>query len=73
VAKTDVEKIGKETMIYFVEKEDGHSIYRKITINKYGVIDHWPKGFFDEGEDIATMTMRAGLEKKRREQKNSKG
>lgn len=67
VAKTDDEKISNDTMIYFVEKEDGHSVYRSITINKYGVIDDWPKGFFDEGEDIATMTMRASIEKRKRE------
>ncbi len=73
VAKTDDEKIAKETMIYFVEKEDGHSIYRDITINRYGVIDKWPKGFFDEGEDLATMIMKAGMEKKRRELEAKKG
>jgi predicted ATPase len=73
VAKTDDEKIAKETMIYFVEKEDGDSIYRDITINRYGVIDKWPKGFFDEGEDLATMIMKAGMEKKRRELEAKKG
>lgn len=73
VAKSDDDKIAKDTMIYFVEKEDGHSIYRNITINKYGVIDDWPKGFFDEGEDIAAMTLRASMEKKKRELKEKKG
>lgn len=68
VAKTSDEKISQDTMIYFVEKEEGHSIYRNITINKYGVIDDWPKGFFDESEDIASMTLRAGMEKRKREQ-----
>ena len=67
VAKSVDEKVANDTMIYFVEKEDGHSIYRPITINKYGVIDDWPKGFFDESEDIATMIMRAGMEKRRGE------
>ena len=73
VAKTDDEKICQDTMIYFVEREDGHSIYRPITINKYGVIPDWPKGFFDESEDIATMIMRAGMEKRKREQDELKG
>jgi len=73
VAKTDDEKIANDTMIYFVEKEDGHSIYRSITINKYGVIDDWPKGFFDESEDIANMTLRAGMEKRKRELRDLKG
>lgn len=65
VAESDEEKIAQETMIYFVEREKGHSIYRSITINKYGVIPDWPKGFFDESEDIATMIVKAGMEKKK--------
>lgn len=67
VATTDDDSIAKDTMIYFVEKEDGHSIYRSITINKYGVIEDWPKGFFDESEDIANMTLKAGLKKRKHE------
>lgn len=67
VAITDDEKIAQDTMIYFVEKEDGHSIYRDITINKYGVIEDWPKGFFDESEEIANKTLKAGMEKRKRE------
>ena len=67
VAITDDESISKDTMIYFVEKEGGHSIYRGITINKYGVIDDWPKGFFDESEEIAAQTLKAGMEKRKRE------
>ena len=67
MAKSNEDKIAQDTMIYFVEKEDGHSIYRPITINKYGVIEDWPKGFFDESEDIASMTLRAGMEKRKRE------
>jgi hypothetical protein len=31
------------------------------------VIEDWPKGFFDESEDIASMTLRAGMEKRKRE------
>jgi len=68
VAKSNDDKIARDTMIYFVEKENGHSIYRSITINKYGVIEDWPKGFFDESEDIASMTLRAGMEKRKRGQ-----
>ena len=72
VAKSDDEIIAKDTMIYFVEKEDGHSIYRSVTINKYGVIDDWPKGFFDESEEIAAKTLKAGMEKRKRELKATK-
>lgn len=73
VAKTEDDKIANDTMIYFVEKEEGHSVYRSITINKYGVIDDWPKGFFDESEGIANMTLKAGMEKRKREIETKRG
>ena len=68
VAKSKEPKIANDTMIYFVEKDknDGSSMYRKITINPYGKIDYWPDGFFDEGEELASQIVEAAFEKKRR-------
>ena len=71
VAKSDDRKIAEDTLIYFVEKEAGHSVYREITINKYGVIEEWPKGFFDEGERLAASIVRAAMEKKEKEEEDS--
>lgn len=68
VAKSESSKVAKDTMIYFVEKESGHSKYRPVTINKYGVIEDWPEGFFDESEKIAAEILRAGMEKKAQEE-----
>lgn len=72
VAITNESKISDQTMIYFVEKDQdyGFSKYRQITINPYGVIEQWPEGFFDEGEDLATKIVKAGMEKRRRELQN---
>jgi len=69
VAKSEDTQVSDDTMIYFVEKdkETGASTYRKITINPYGKIDHWPEGFFDEGEDLSSQIVEAALEKKRKE------
>ena len=71
VAKSDDRKIADDTLIYFVEKEAGHSVYREITINKYGVIEEWPKGFFDEGERLAASIVRAAMEKKEKQEEDS--
>lgn len=67
VAVFDDSKVADDTMIYFVEKDGGHSKYRPVTINKYGVIEEWPDGFFDESEKIAADILRAGMEKKMKE------
>ena len=66
VAISDDSKIAKETMIYFVEKDKqtGCSKYREVTINKYGVIEDWPDGFFDESQKQSEAILKAGMEKK---------
>lgn len=69
VAKSDNDKISNESIIYFVEKENGQSIYRPIKINRYGVIEEWPKGFFDESESIASEILKAGMTKRKNERK----
>ena len=70
VAKTEDSSIAEDTIIYFVEKKEGCSNYRKVIINPYGVIERWPDGFFDESEDLASMIVKAGIEKKRRMMQN---
>ena len=69
VAKSDDSSIADNTMMYFVEKEKktGASNYRPVTINKYGVIEDWPDGFFDESEKMAIEILRAGTAKKAQE------
>lgn len=67
VAKSENSKVADDTMIYFVEKEDGHSKYRPVTINKYGVIEDWPDGFFDESSKIAEAILEAGMKKRMEE------
>lgn len=67
VALSEDTKIADDTMIYFVQKEGGHSQYRPVTINKYGVIEEWPDGFFDESENLAQDVLKAGVMKRRKE------
>ncbi len=67
VAISNSTEVADNTMIYFVEKENGHSKYRPVSINKYGVIEDWPDGFFDENEKTAREILSAGMAKKMRE------
>ena len=64
--------ISSNVALFFVEKEKERSIYRRIRINEYGVIQDWPSGFFDESEDIAEKILKAGMEKKRKQDKENK-
>lgn len=57
------DNIQNDVMIYFVEQEDGKSIYRSIQINEFGVIEDWPKGFFDEHEKTSSAILKAARQK----------
>lgn len=61
--------ISRNVIMYFVEQEDGRSSYSPVKINSYGVIEEWPKGFFDESEENAAAILKAALEKRKKERK----
>lgn len=64
------DKILDNILMYFVEKEHNESVYRQIKINKYGVIEDWPAGFFDENKKKASEILMAGMRKRKREEAN---
>ncbi|WHY94684.1 DUF3696 domain-containing protein [Neobacillus cucumis] len=68
-AISETDEIANDVMMYFVEKENGKSLYRPVRINRYGVIEEWPKGFFDENEENAAAILRAAMKKKKKESK----
>jgi predicted ATPase len=72
-AKAAGDEIAEAVVIYFVENERGVSNYRPLHINRYGVIDDWPKGFFDEAEETATALIQAGMQKRSKESQGKNG
>lgn len=55
----------KALRIYFAEIGPEGSSFHEVHMDKYGAIDDWPDGFFDEGERLASDIARAGLAKSR--------
>lgn len=71
-AISEGEQIPKNVIIYFVEKQGEKSKYRPVRINDFGVIEDWPKGFFDESEQNSRAIIKAAMEKRKRNlQKNN--
>lgn len=69
-AASSSKQICSDTILYFVEKANGQSKYSEIRINEFGAIPSWPKGFFDEGEEMAAAILKASIEKRRKAYKN---
>jgi predicted ATPase len=59
-----------QVKIFFAEKIDGISTFKDIKINKYAKLSEWPKGFFDESQDVIGKIMDAVVKKIEKEEKN---
>ncbi len=58
-------EIADNVMIYFTEKDSNHTKYEPIKINQFGGVSSWPKGFFDESEEIARQILKRALNKRK--------
>jgi predicted ATPase len=61
--------IAASSIIYFVEKHQSKSSYRRVSIDQLGGLDNWPVGFFDEGELATTALLKQSLKKRKESQK----
>ena len=75
VAEDETDTLADDIQIYFTEREDGQSLFRRVDMNAYGAVIEWPKGFFDEGPNEAQMIMEAAMRKRRKakEKQRSQG
>ncbi len=57
--------------LYFVERRDEKSAYRKVEVNEYGAIEDWPEGFFDQSPRESEKILRAALLKRKSAKRNA--
>lgn len=67
VAAAQSEALEANIKMYFVEKIGDHSSFRPVVVNKYGAIQDWPEGFFDQSQREAEEILKAAMTKKRQE------
>ena len=63
VAEGDL--VASQVGILFFENEAGTTKVRNVQMNEYGYIGEWPKGFFDEGDELAAAILQAGMLKRK--------
>ncbi|MGE3275696.1 MAG: DUF3696 domain-containing protein [Vicinamibacterales bacterium] len=52
--------------VHFVERVGGRSRFRVVDINRFGAIQDWPEGFFDQGPGEAERILKAGMARRSR-------
>ena len=65
VARSENEELCKDISLFFFETDNGATKVRKVEMDKYGYIGDWPKGFFDEGEELASSILKAAVKKRK--------
>ncbi len=65
IAQDYTDETGKLVNVQFVEQDRGEgAVLTSVSINPYGSIENWPRGFFDESD--ATSIIEAGMMKRMR-------
>lgn len=65
IAQDYTDETGKLVNVQFVEQDRGEgAVLASVSINPYGSIENWPRGFFDESD--ATSIIEAGMMKRMR-------
>lgn len=61
IAQAPTNELLNNTAIHFVERRDGKTAFRRLTLGASGAIQDWPDGFFDQSQMEAERLLRASL------------
>ena len=67
LAEAQSDDILSKVRLFFSEKIDSVSRFREVTVNKYGAITDWPRGFFDQAQQEAQVIIEASMRKRSEE------
>jgi len=67
IAEDETGEILSTIAVYFVEQKDDASTYRRVAVNRFGGIDDWPAGFFQQAAEESRRILQAGLDKRLRD------
>jgi AAA15 family ATPase/GTPase len=64
--------INDKVAIYFAEKHNGASEFKRIKLNEFSVMSEWPEGFFEESISLAEEIFREARRKDQEWRENNK-
>ncbi|HOC43884.1 MAG TPA: AAA family ATPase [Thermoanaerobaculales bacterium] len=64
IAEDPGDELVERVAIVLAERDAGGTRFRRLPTNRYGGLDEWPEGFFDEGALDSRELLRAGLRKR---------
>lgn len=70
VAEDQTNSLSSKASIYFVERFNGKSSFKKLDLNHYGAFFDWPEGFMDQGPIESELIVKAALNKRQQNNQN---
>lgn len=64
VVEDETGATAERVRIYFASRAGGDSDFKPLAVNRYGSVDDWPEGFFDQGPREAEAILRAAIRKR---------
>ena len=63
IAEDAEDRLVDDVGIVFSQRRDGRTDFSRLATNRYGGLEEWPAGFFDDGPRDAQHLIQAGLKK----------
>lgn len=64
VAEDPTDATSQLVSVFNTSRHEGRTVCQPVTINRYGSIENWPDGFFDQATNEAEMLLSVGLRKR---------
>ncbi len=71
-ASDDDSPRNKDIRIYFAEKPQSVTTFTEVGVDEFGILESWPKGFFDERTDQIPKIIAASIEKRKKRREKDK-
>ncbi len=71
-ASDDDSPRNKDIRIYYAEKPQSVTTFTEVGVDEFGILESWPKGFFDESTDQIPKMMAASIEKRKKRRAKAK-
>lgn len=70
IAESNEGSVANDVNVYFCDRPEGNTRFRKIEISDYGAIVDWPDDFFDQSQKETEKLLLAAAAKRRRRQQS---
>jgi predicted ATPase len=70
---SEIDNVASMVKVYFAERRKGQTTFLRVKPNRYGIVEDWPSGFFDEGALEAQAMLEASMRLRMQDRGRNRG